>query len=308
MRLTLVLALAAAASSARLAPAAILWRRRKQQDEPPPPPPAEENLSDRFGAWFSKQTAKLPGQQDDPRRQQAASLMQRRRLQDCQKAVELLQAAHADNPDDVDGIGLELAQALNAVMRIRTHSNTLHITEMLDTPEHRKIWSQLGPQAVSLAKAATKARPDDADAFSAYVDAYFFCTSAKGVLRAAVGGDGLVFKGNAVKLMKRFPSYDGGVGYCYMGAFYLMAPWPLCNADQAIRHLGMAHKVAPHSRRNNYYLGVAHYRLGRPAEAAPYFRKAIACKPNSVTEADFGEWVLARAKEALAKCEAAAEG
>ena len=61
----------------------------------------------------------------------------RRRLQDCQKAVELLQAAHADNPDDVDGIGLELAQALNAVMRIRTHSNTLHITEMLDTPEHR---------------------------------------------------------------------------------------------------------------------------------------------------------------------------
>ena len=84
--------------------------------------------------------------------------------------------------------------------------------------------------------------------------------------------------------------------------------WALAGSRIALPDNTHAWKVAPHSRRNNYYLGVAHYRLGRPAEAAPYFRKAIACKPNSATEADFGEWVLARAKEALAKCEAAAGG
>ena len=70
-------------------------------------------------------------------------------------------------------------------------------------------------------------------------------------------------------------------------------------AEQASRE---AHRIAP-CRRNAYYLGVMHYRLGRPKEAAGFFREAIAAKAFTPAEGDFTEWVLQEAKEALGVCE-----
>ena len=73
-------------------------------------------------------------------------LLQRRSLADCEAAVELLERALRRTPDDAS-LCLECATALNAVMRQRTHSNTLHITRMLDTAESKRVWAQHGTAA-----------------------------------------------------------------------------------------------------------------------------------------------------------------
>ena len=52
---------------------------------------------------------------------------------------------------------LDLADALNAVMRIKTNANTILIDGTLDTPANKKIWKELGGEALPLAKAAYKA-------------------------------------------------------------------------------------------------------------------------------------------------------
>ncbi|KAL3906247.1 MAG: hypothetical protein SGPRY_010622 [Prymnesium sp.] len=159
---------------------------------------------------------------DDPDRIKAAALMQRRGLADCEKAVELYEKALKRKPEDPT-LCYECAQALNAVMRIKTNSNTLHITRMLDTPANKKVWAKYGPRALALAQKAKNGLPNDPDAFLEYCNAYFFANSVKGVLAAATTGSGLKFKGNSKQLISRFPKVDGGVGHCYLGAFYLMA-------------------------------------------------------------------------------------
>ena len=83
------------------------------------------------------------------------------------------------------------------------------------------------------------------------------------------------------QLLRRFPGGAGGAGAGRCGQVWvvgssragditltsaslavdLMAPWPLQNAKLAKTHLHAAHRIVP-SRRNCYYLGVLHYRLG----------------------------------------------
>ena len=100
--------------------------------------------------WKRFTTAASPVDVD---RTQAMGLMQRRRLQDCERASVLLEQSLARNPDDPD-VCVECADALNAVMRIRTNSNTLHVSKMLDTSANKRIWAKYGPRALSLAKKA----------------------------------------------------------------------------------------------------------------------------------------------------------
>ena len=230
-----------------------------------------------------------------------ALLRQGRSRADCERAASLLEGLLAKGEDGDGRLSLACAKALNAIMRIRTNSNTLHITRLLDTPENKVVWRSLGPRALELATRAKKARPQDPEALVAYADAYFFANSVKGVLAAAVTGSGLEFKGNSKELIRRCPRADGGVGHCYLGAFFLMAPWPLCNPKRAEEHLSTAHRIVP-SRRNSYYMGVLHYRLGRPAEAERYFRQALSAKCASASEADFGGFMLRESKAALDAC------
>ena len=148
------------------------------------------------------------------------------------------------------------------------------------------------------------------------------------MLAAATTGSGLKFKANAKELIRKYPKVDGGVGHCYLGAFYLMAcaephpnhterglawltlarpsgsrPWPLCNAKLAKQHLHAAHSIVP-SRRNSYYLGVMYYRLGEPKAAVPFFKQALKARCNSPSERDFGGFVLKEAADALRVIEA----
>ena len=81
-----------------------------------------------------------------------------------------------------------------------------------------------------------------------------------------------------------------------------MAPWPLANAKKAEQHLSAAYKIA-RSRRNSYYLGVMHYRLGNPAAAISFFSEAVRAAPASASEADFGDWVKAEAQKAVDECQ-----
>jgi hypothetical protein len=231
----------------------------------------------------------------------SALLRQGRSRADCERAASLLEGLLAKGEDGDGRLSLACAKALNAIMRIRTNSNTLHITRLLDTPENKAVWRSLGPRALELATRAKKTRPQDPEALVAYADAYFFANSVKGVLAAAVTGSGLEFKGNSKELIRRCPRADGGVGHCYLGAFFLMAPWPLCNPKRAEEHLSTAHRIVP-SRRNSYYMGVLHYRLGRPVEAERYFRQALSAKCASASEADFGGFMLREAKAALDAC------
>ena len=50
-------------------------------------------------------------------------------------------------------------------MRIKTNSNTLHISKMLDTQTNKKVWAKYGPRALSLAKKAKADSPNDSAAF-----------------------------------------------------------------------------------------------------------------------------------------------
>ena len=63
-----------------------------------------------------------------------------------------------------------------------------------------------------------------------------------------------------------------------------------------------AYKIAK-CRRNAYYLGVMHYRLGRKAKAAEFFREAIGLNALTAAEGDFTEWVRQEATLALRACE-----
>merc|ERR1712228_242135 len=142
----------------------------------------------------------LPVKGLDPNRVKAATLLQRRGLSDCEKAVELYEKALEKDPDNAQ-LCLECADALNAVMRIKTHSNTLHITKMLDTPANKKVWAAYGPRSLVLAKKAKASLPKDPEALLCYCDSYFFANSVKGVLAAATTGSGLKFRANAKELI-----------------------------------------------------------------------------------------------------------
>lgn len=104
-------------------------------------PPIVKPSRGRFGAFLDRAKASAPSV--DPDRAKASVLLQRRSLADCEAAVELLERALRRTPDDAS-LCLECATALNAVMRQRTHSNTLHITRMLDTAESKRVWAQHG--------------------------------------------------------------------------------------------------------------------------------------------------------------------
>lgn len=241
----------------------------------------------------------------DPDRLKARALMKKRSLKDCEQAVDMYEKCLArceDGTGTDPRLFLEAAQARNAVMRIKTHSNTLHITRMLDSPENKQVWRLHGPRAMELAAKAKAALEPDPEAMVCFADAYFFANSVKGVLAAATTGSGLKFKGNSKELIKKCERAECGIGHAYLGAFFLMAPWPLSNAKASEQHLMAAYKIAP-CRRNAYYLGVMHYRLGRKAQAARFFQEAINAKPLTPSEGDFTEWVKQEAALALQACE-----
>jgi hypothetical protein len=148
------------------------WTPRPTEAPPPPPlpPPAVcparafkcPDGCARHGLWGCRRAAggvaAAAASGTDPDRVRAAALMRKRGLDNFKAAVVLLRTVRPRFPDDVE-LKLELADALNSVMRVETNANSLVIQGTLDTPENKKIWRTLGEEAMPLAKAAHAADP-----------------------------------------------------------------------------------------------------------------------------------------------------
>ena len=218
--------------------------------------------------------------------EEGLALLKKRGLSNCKKAVDKFREALGNASDELDA-KLNLVDALNCVMRIRTHGNIPLIEGTNDTEPHKKIWGQMGPETLALAEEVYKARPNDIRALAAYTDAYMYRSSAWGIVNAVVKGAADQYVENAEKMTKKFPKYDSGLGHAFMGAFYLLAPWPLSDEEKARARMEAAHRAGPNSKRNNYYLGVVAYREGEFQEAIGHFERAKSAKCLSPAERDF---------------------
>lgn len=71
--------------------------------------------------------------------------MKTRTLGSVTSALGLYKEALSSNPDDPE-IQLKTADAINAVMRIKTNANTILIEGSLDTPANKALWAEKGPE------------------------------------------------------------------------------------------------------------------------------------------------------------------
>lgn len=66
-----------------------------------------------------------------------------------------------------------------------------------------------------------------------HAEASTYLSSAKGILRAALQADAVTFRRNVKPLINEHPFYQGGVGHTFLGAFHLVAPWPVHDLAKA---------------------------------------------------------------------------
>ena len=156
---------------------------------------------------------------------QGAAAMTKRGLKNCKQAVVFFREALAQDPTSLDR-KLDLADALNCVMSIRTHGNIPMIEGTNDTEPHKKIWSQMGPEALTLAEEVYQARPGDIRSLAVYTDAYMYRSSAWGIVNAVVKGAADQYVANAEKMTQKFPNYDSGLDMPSWGhsIFLLLGP------------------------------------------------------------------------------------
>ena len=241
----------------------------------------------------------------DPDRAKAAELMQKRGIGNVEKAVELLRAAHGKDPENAE-VKLELADALNTVLRIRTNANSLVLEGTQDSPAFKKLWSSLGNEALPLATDARKAMPSSVKALAVYADAFLYSSSAKGIVKQAITGVGKKYIAIAKELYQH-KEWDSAVGCAFLGGFYNVAPWPVGSKKKAAQFLQEGARIAP-TRRNLYYAGVNSYQTGDFAAAKDYFSRSLAapeCKAPSSSENDFVGFILEQAQRGLTKAEEA---
>jgi hypothetical protein len=75
--------------------------------------------------------------------------MKTRTLESVSKAADLYRQALLSKPDDSE-LQLKTADAINAIMRIRTNANTILIDGSLDTPENKAFWAKHGEEVCSV--------------------------------------------------------------------------------------------------------------------------------------------------------------
>jgi len=257
----------------------------------------------KLSGWWKARTENMSmPAKVDPDLPKAQSLMKKRGLASCEKAVGLLRSAHKRDPENVE-VSLALADALNAVMRIKSNANALVLEGSQDTAANKRLWKTLGDEALPLAKAAYSSKPGDVKALAVYADAFMFSCSAKGIVKQALSGTAKEYKRVANELRK-YPKWDGAVGLVFLGGFYNVAPWPVGNKGLARKFLSEACSISA-SRRNLYYVGVNAYQTGDYERAVVHFQKALKAPCGSETEADFGEWMLEQSRDGLARAKTA---
>ena len=138
---------------------------------------------DKLSSWWSSQRSKLePKKAADPDRVKANALLKKRGVANANKAAALLRSSLKRDPENVD-IKLELADAINMEIRIRTNANSLVIEGVQDSPAFKKIWREMGGESYGYAAAARKAYPSSIKALAVYADSFLYTASAKGIVK-----------------------------------------------------------------------------------------------------------------------------
>eukprot|EP00747_Dinoflagellata_sp_TGD_P037450 gnl/TRDRNA2_/TRDRNA2_139085_c0_seq1.p1 gnl/TRDRNA2_/TRDRNA2_139085_c0~~gnl/TRDRNA2_/TRDRNA2_139085_c0_seq1.p1 ORF type:complete len:380 (-),score=75.09 gnl/TRDRNA2_/TRDRNA2_139085_c0_seq1:70-1209(-) len=216
---------------------------------------------------------------------------------ECERAAslyrKLLQDTSPSSPH-ASTLRVKTADALNAVMRLRTNGNVVPVIGSQDTPEHKKIWAQYGPEAKALSKQAYGESPNDPKVIGVFADAAQFEGSSKGIVKQAVSGGGKEFLANA-RALQKYPKEEAALGLILEGAFYLAAPWPVKSPTKALSFFKKATDENK-SRRNLYYLGLAHYRKGEMEAAKEAWTKSLKAAPGSHNEADVAAYIASQAE------------
>jgi len=204
-------------------------------------------------------------------------------------------------PPHSPSLKLKLANASVSLLRSLTNANAVLIDGISDSEANRKLWKQYAFTAYDLLKDLHKQQPDNPQIHVLMTEAYTYRTSSKGILKAAVTGDGLTFMKLVDQIVSKHPTYDSGVPFIFRGAFLLAAPWPLRNVPKAVEAFQSACGVEPRSLRNNYFLGVSHFHAGAWEEAEKAFSRAVGGEVESVaaTEEDVAEFFKGESKRSL---------
>ena len=221
---------------------------------------------------------------------------------DSARAAEIYQARAAQAPDDFDA-RLGAAVALTQVMAIRSHGNLPLVDGLQDTEENRALWRELAPRALEHARAAHALRPSSVEAASALATSYMFHASSLGIIASILGGASGEYRTHVGRLIDLDPRFEDALGHAMMASFYLVAPWPIADDDDAREHYERAAALAPASVRNQYGLGVYWARDGDAARARRHFERAVEMPCTENTERLFCDWLKETSKTALAELE-----
>jgi tetratricopeptide (TPR) repeat protein len=126
-----------------------------------------------------------------------------------------------------------------------------------------------------------------------------FYSSSLGILQAILGGAGGEYQEHANRLLALDPSHDDALADFLLANFFLVAPWPVGDDDDALVHFEKALGRAPESVRNHYGLGVYWTRQGEAALARPHFEAAITQPCTENDERLFCAFMKREAKSAL---------
>jgi len=131
------------------------------------------------------------------------------------------------------------------------------------------------------------------------MDGFLYSNSAKGIVRQALTGAGNEYLKLANVLASKHEKADGGVGHCYLGGFYAVAPWPLGNVNRALSEMTAAFEIEPRSRRNNYYVCLMLYQIDEKERAAKRCEAALRASCLG-SEQDYCDFMTAQVHRILA--------
>lgn len=209
------------------------------------------------------------------------------------------EARLAADPDDFAAL-VGAANALNQEMAKRTNGNLPLIDGLQDTDENKALWAELAPRALAHARRAHALRPESVEAAAALANAYMFYASSLGIIRAILAGSAGEYRVHANRLVELDPAYDDGLGDYLLASYYLVAPWPVGDSEEALRHYERAAELSPDSVRNHYGLAVYWAREGDEDRARKHFDRALELPCTEHTERLFCDFMKRESKRARA--------